>query len=139
MKKRLEEQLKTAMKAKDNTTLMTIRGVLSKITEQEKIDNSELSDDQILKVIQKISKQREDSITQFKSANRLDLVEKESKELEILKEYLPKQLDESEIRNILKSLIDSGNTNIGSIMKELNVYGTSLDKKVASSILKELL
>ncbi len=139
MKKEIEERIKHAMKSKDQTLLMTLRGVVSKIVEQEKIDNTELSDSDILKTIQKIAKQREDSISQFKTAGRIDLVEKESLELEILKSYLPKQLEESEIRIILKNIIANGNTNIGSIMKELVVYGTQIDKKLASTILKELL
>lgn len=139
MKKEIEERIKQAMKSKNQTLLMTLRGIMAKIVEQEKLDNTTLDDVNILKCIQKIAKQREDSINQFKTAGRTDLVEKESLELEILKSYLPKQLEESEIRDILKNIVDSGNTNIGSIMKELSVYGTSIDKKLASTILKEFI
>ena len=140
MKKRINEALKNAMKEKNAEKLSVLRSIIAKITEAEKLNsNIELTDDEIVKVVQKLAKQREESINLFKQGNREDLVAIEEFQLSVLKEYLPQMMSEDEIRTIVKSAIENGANNIGLLMKELNRYGNLLDKKIASQIAKELL
>ena len=140
MKKSINEALKNAMKEKNAEKLSVLRSIIAKITEAEKLNsNIELTDDEIVKVVQKLAKQREESINLFKQGNREDLVAIEEFQLSVLKEYLPQMMSEDEIRTIVKSAIENGANNIGLLMKELNRYGNLLDKKIASQIAKELL
>lgn len=139
MKTKINEQLKSAMKNKDADRLSVLRGIISKITEAEKVSNTTLSDDEIIKTIQKLAKQREESINLFRQGNREDLALAEEFQLSVLKEYLPQMMSESEVRTAVKTAIDNGASNIGALMKELNQYGNLLDKKIASQIAKELL
>ena len=139
MKTKINEQLKSAMKNKDVDRLSVLRGIISKITEAEKVSNTTLSDDEIIKTIQKLAKQREESINLFRQGNREDLALAEEFQLSVLKEYLPQMMSESEVRTAVKTAIDNGASNIGALMKELNQYGNLLDKKIASQIAKEFL
>lgn len=139
IKEKINERLKNSMKDKDSELLNVMRSISAKITEAEKKDGKILSDDEVLKVIEKLSKQREESINLFHQGNRLDLVEKEEYQLNILKEYIPQKFDENKTREIISELVSKGFTNIGSIMKELNSYGNSIDKKIASVIIKEFI
>ena len=139
MKTKINEQLKSAMKNKDADRLSVLRGIISKITEAEKVSNTTLSDDEIIKTIQKLAKQREESINLFRQGNREDLAIAEEFQLSVLKEYLPQMMSESEVRTAVKTAIDNGASNIGALMKELNQYGNLLDKKIASQIAKEFL
>jgi uncharacterized protein YqeY len=139
MKTKINEQLKSAMKNKDADRLSVLRGIISKITEAEKVSNTTLSDDEIIKTIQKLAKQREESINLFRQGNREDLALAEEFQLSVLKEYLPQMMSESEVRTAVKTAIDNGASNIGALMKELNQYGNLLDKKIASQIAKEFL
>lgn len=140
MKKSINEALKNAMKEKNAEKLSVLRSIIAKITEAEKLNsNIELTDDEIVKVVQKLAKQREESINLFKQGNREDLVAIEEFQLSVLKEYLPQMISEDEIRTIVKTAIENGANNIGLLMKELNRYGNLLDKKIASQIAKELL
>jgi uncharacterized protein YqeY len=138
MKNKIEERKISAMKNKDTNTLKVMRSILSKITEQEKINNTILTNDEIIKVIEKLSKQREESIIIFQKGNRQDLVESEQFELNILKEYLPTKKSIDETRIIVQELINNGINNIGGIMKEISKYGNLIDKKIVGDIFKEL-
>jgi uncharacterized protein YqeY len=140
MKKSINEALKNAMKEKNAEKLSVLRSIIAKITEAEKLNsNIELTDDEIVKVVQKLAKQREESINLFKQGNREDLVAIEEFQLSVLKEYLPQMMSEDEVRNVVKLAIENGANNIGLLMKELNRYGSLIDKKIASQIAKELL
>jgi uncharacterized protein YqeY len=139
MKTKINEQLKSAMKNKDADRLSVLRGIISKITEAEKVSNTTLSDDEIIKTIQKLAKQREESINLFRQGNREDLALAEEFQLSVLKEYLPQMMSEDDVRDAVKTAIDNGASNIGSLMKELGKYGNLLDKKLASQIAKEFL
>lgn len=138
MKEKIKTRMVSAMKSKDTETLKVMRSIITKITEQEKINNTELSDDDIIKVIEKLSKQREESILNFEKGNRPDLVASEKQELAILKEYLPTKMSEEAIRLVVENLIREDVKDIGTFMKSLNIYGNLIDKKIASSIFKEL-
>jgi len=108
LKERLQEDVKNAMRAADKPRLGTLR-LLQAAIKQVEIDSreaesrTELDDAAVLQVINKMLKQRKDSISQFQSAGRTDLVEKEEYEVTVLMEYLPAQLTEAEVTALIKS------------------------------------
>jgi uncharacterized protein YqeY len=118
--------------------------VKAAIRNEEIASQTTLDDEGILLVISKISKQYNDSITQFRSANRNDLVEKEQSELNTLLEYLPKQLSEDEIiivaQDTISNLPEENRTNFGIIMKDVmpKLKGQA-DGSIVSKIIKDLL
>ena len=144
IKEQLKRDLKEAMLKKDSFKRDTIRFLNSAIKQIEVDERRELSDDDIVKIIQKSIKQREDAAKQYKDANRDDLYEKEIKEANILKEYLPKQLEIDEIKEIVSDIINETGANslkdMGNIMKiATQKIGTRSDGKTISSVVKELL
>lgn len=140
MKNRLNDDLKSAMKNKDTLRLNTIRFVKKYIQELETSagHNGEATDAEILKIISKLVKQGKDAAEQYKSAGRIDLYDVELAQVAILEEYLPKQLSEEEISiEIDKVMAETGSTNMGILMKELNVrLSGRADGKTISRILK---
>ena len=143
----IKKETLEALKSKDDVRLQTLRdiqtGITNKLVQIGKKPNETLEDKEVLSVIKKLSKQRKESIEQYKNAGREDAAESEAKELDILKEYLPKELSENEIRDAvskkLESLSDEQKSNkgalIGIIMKDLS---GSADGKVVSKIINEL-
>jgi len=97
LKSRITEDMKAAMKAKEAQRLSAIRLLLAAIKQREVDDRKDLSDAEIASVIEKMIKQRRDSIAQFQAANRKDLVDVETFELNLLSGYLPKQMTDAEI------------------------------------------
>src|SRR5207248_8100202 len=97
LKANIGEDMKTAMKAREAQRLSAIRLLLAAIKQREVDERKELSDTEVVAVIEKMIKQRRDSIAQFQAANRRDLVDKETFELNLLSGYLPKQLTDAEI------------------------------------------
>ena len=98
LKDQINEDLKAAMKSGDKTKLATVRSIRALILEFEKSGTGkELSNEEEIKLLSSAAKKRKDSIEQFKNAGRNDLVEKEETELNILMDYLPKQLSQEEI------------------------------------------
>jgi len=134
-------KIKVAMFKNDNFTRDCLRMIVSDIKNQTVNANpqKEITDDVCLKILQKSAKTHKDSIEQFKSAGRIELVEKEEEELKIIESFLPKLLSEDEtktiIENILKN-IEATKKNMGLIMKQLP---NEVDKKIASKILNSLL
>lgn len=110
LKDRVAEDLKEAMRAKDKVRLRTLRSLRSALMEKEigerQGGKATLSEDQELQVVQKEAKQRRDAIEQYEDADREDLAAKEREELEVLEEYLPRQLSSSEIREVVQDIID---------------------------------
>jgi len=92
LKDQITEDMKTAMRAKDAPRLLTIRGLMAAMKQREVDERITLDDAAIVGIIDKLVKQRKDSITQFTAGNRPDLVEKESAELVVLEGYLPQRL-----------------------------------------------
>lgn len=120
LKDQITADMKEAMKAKDTVKLGVIRMALAAIKQYE-IDNRVTIDDtQTLSVIDKMIKQRNDSITQFKQAGRMELVEKETSEVQTLTSYLPPQLSDQEIEAHIKQAInqvgESGMAAMGKVM-----------------------
>jgi uncharacterized protein YqeY len=92
LKDRITEDMKTAMRAKDAPRLLTIRGLLAACKQREVDERIVLDDAAVVAIIDKLVKQRKDSIAQFTAGNRPDLVDKESAELSVLEAYLPQRL-----------------------------------------------
>ncbi len=97
LKEQITEDMKTAMRARDAERLGTIRLLLAAIKQREVDERIELDDAGVTGVVEKLIKQRRDSIDQFGKAGRDDLVQKETAEMAVLVEYMPKQLDDAEI------------------------------------------
>lgn len=105
LKARLTDDMKLAMKSGDKSRLGVIRLLLAAIKQKEVDDRVTLSDDDVLAILVKQSKQRRESIDQFKTAGRNDLVETEQFELQVIETYLPEKLSEAEIRQIITDTI----------------------------------
>lgn len=140
MKNRLNDDLKSAMKSKDTLRLNAIRLVKKYIQELETSvgHNGEATDAEVLKIIGKLVKQGKDSAEQYKNAGRIDLYEEEISQVNVLENYLPKQMSDEEIAvEIDKVMSETGSTNMGVLMKELNMrLAGRADGKTISRILK---
>jgi uncharacterized protein YqeY len=113
LKERITEDMKTAMRAGEKERLGTIRLILAAIKQREVDERITLDDSQVLAALEKMIKQRKESITQFESGGRADLVAKEKSELTVLQAYLPAQLGDAEIDAIIAAAVaESGATSI---------------------------
>ncbi|KFL35262.1 MULTISPECIES: GatB/YqeY domain-containing protein [unclassified Sulfurospirillum] len=144
LKTKLQDDLKEAMKTKDNFKRDVIRFLMSALKQIEVDERKELSDADIMKIIQKSLKQRDDASIAFKEADRMDLYEKEMAEAAILKSYLPQQLDDEALKIIIqKHIQSSGATSlkeIGKIMAGVLAECEGVaDGKRINAIAKELL
>lgn len=105
---RIQSDLKQAMRDRDSARIRTLRSIRAAIQQRE-IENrtagAEITDEDAIALLQKQAKQRRDSIDQFEAAKREDLVATEKEELEIIEDYLPKQLNDDEIRNIVQQIV----------------------------------
>ena len=115
--------MKTAMRAKDSARLSAIRLILAAVKQREVDERIELGDPEVLSVLEKMIKQRRESIAQFEKAARTDLVDAEKFELAVLSGYLPQQLGEAEIQKEINSVIAevgaSGVKDMGKVMAAL--------------------
>jgi uncharacterized protein YqeY len=109
LKSTITEQMKDAMRAKDAARLSTIRLLLAAIKQREVDERRELADADVLAVVDKMIKQRRDSIAQFEAGHRPDLAAAEKAEIEVLAAYLPRQLDEAEIDALITRAIADSN------------------------------
>lgn len=105
LKTQITEDMKTAMRAKDSTRLGTIRLLQAAIKQREVDERIELNDADVIAVIEKMLKQRRDSITAYESANRADLADIEKAEVVVLQTYLPKQLTDDEVDVLLEQVV----------------------------------
>jgi uncharacterized protein len=122
LKERITEDMKVAMRAKDSERLGTIRMITSAIKQREVDERITLDDTQVLAVIEKMIKMRKESIAQFQSGGREDLVAKENKEVELLQSYMPAQLPEAELDAIIADAIaQSGATSIKEMGKAMAI------------------
>ena len=123
LRSQIAEDMKTAMRAKDTARLSAIRLLLAAIKQREVDERRELPDADVLAVIEKMVKQRRDSIAQFTTGNRMDLVATEQGELEVLQAYQPQQLSEAAIDAAVAAAIAStgatGPAGMGKVMAEL--------------------
>src|SRR3989344_199560 len=123
VKSKLSADLKEAQKSRDQAKILTLRMVLSEIHNQEIDKKQDASDEDVLSVLSKEAKKHEDSIAQFKTGSRDDLVQKEEQELAIIRSYLPAQLGDAELSRIVdEAIIESGAktaSDFGAVMKVL--------------------
>lgn len=106
LRDKLNDDVKTAMRAKEKDRLKTIRLAMAAIKQREIDERITLNDDDILQVIEKMIKQRKESIRQFSDAKRDDLVAIEEAEIDVLKVYLPEQLSDEEVNAIIAKAIE---------------------------------
>ncbi len=119
--------MKAAMKSGDKARLGTIRLILAAIKQREVDERIELDDAQVIAVLDKMAKQRRESITQYQAANRDDLAQKEQAELEIILSYLPQPLEDSEIEALVQSAIEESGANS---LKEMGKVMALLKPKI---------
>lgn len=105
LKARIQEDMKSAMKAGEKERLGVIRLMLAAIKQKEVDDRIELTDDAVLAVLDRMVKQRRESISQYESAQRTDLAEVERAEISVIQDYLPQPLTEAEIRSMVEAAI----------------------------------
>ena len=138
----IKNDLKQAMLDKNEMVRNTIRMFLAEVQRHEIDNKEEVDDSKALQIINKMIKQRNDSISQFKSGGRNDLAEKEQKEVDILSKYKPAQLNEEEIANKVKEVIkDSGASSMQDIGMVMGVLKSSIagsaDMGIVSKIVKD--
>jgi uncharacterized protein YqeY len=144
LKGKITNDMTAAMKAKDANRLSVLRMAKAALmNEQNKRGASyELSDDESMKVLQTLVKQRKDSIEQYEKAGRIELAEKEQTELVVLEDYLPQAASKEEIENaVAEAITETGASSIkemGAVMKaaQANLAGKSADGKLISEIVK---
>ena len=140
---RLEADLVTAAKARDEITLQVLRLLKSALQNYRIEIKADLSPQQMLQVLQREAKKRQDSIDQFTDANRLDLAEQETRELAILKPYLPKQPTEAELQVVIdKAITDDSRSGMSAMSKVISAVKAAyphVDGSVVSRLAKQAL
>lgn len=141
IKAQINQDLKDAMKSGDNFKRDALRMLNSAFKQVEVDKRITLSDEEVIKILKSAYKQREDAATAYKNANRNDLYEQESKEMALILNYLPKQLEDAELKQEIQSIITrlgaSGAKDMGKVMAEAK--NLNADGRRISSFVKELL
>jgi len=138
LKIQISEAIKNSMKEKNNGSVVAYRSIMSEIIKAEKNNNNqEVSNDEIIRLIETMSKQRKEAILLYEKGNRQDLVDIEKFELDILNKFIPQKMDENATIQAIQKAISNGANNIGLLMKDLTQYGNLIDKKLASQLAKE--
>ena len=144
LKEEILKDMKEAMKARDKLKLSTLRLLIAEIKNKEIAAKGELKDHEILVLIQKAVKQRQDSIEQYRKGGREDLADKEEGEMKILKTYLPEELSKEELIKIIDSAISATGAvslkEMGNVMKEVipQTQGKADGKLVSELVRKRL-
>ena len=144
LKEQLKSDLKDAMRAKDINKRDSIRAINTMIKQIEVDQRIELNDEEIIKLIQKGIKQRQEAIAQYKAASRDDLVQKEQAQIDVFELYLPAQLSGEELKDIIQDIINqTGATSMKDMGKVMNPakekVGGGADGKRINQIVKQLL
>jgi uncharacterized protein YqeY len=150
MENRIQTDIMAAMKAKDEVALTTLRGIKTAIMQYKTSSNfkgdrdSNLSDSEVIKIMQKLAKERRETADVYKNAGRTELAEKELAEANIIDNYLPKAMTESEVEEMVKTVIaEVGATSMkemGLVIKNVNAKANGrTDGKTISTIVKRLL
>ena len=138
----IEEAVKVSMKSRDKETTSTLRMAISELKKEEIDKRIELEDEQVIQILQRMIKQRKDSYTQFSDAGRSELAEKEQNEIKIISAFLPEQLGEDELTemviDVVKETGASGPQDMGKVMGSLKqkIQGNA-DMGLVSKIVKE--
>ena len=144
LKDQIIEDMKTAMRAKDAPRLLTIRGLLAALKQREIDERIVLDDAAVIGIVDKLIKQRKDSISQFAAAARTDLVDKETAELKVLEAYLPQRLSADEVAaavaGIVAELGASGPGDMGKVMGAVKSrLAGKVDMALVSAAVKQAL
>ena len=144
LKEKLLEDMKISMRDKNVIRKNVIQMVRAAILQVEKDKQIELDENQVLEIIAKESKKRKDSLSDYEKSGRQDLIDQVKQEIEIISEYLPKQLSKEEIAEIVKQVIsETGATSIkdmGKVMKSAKEkIGPAADGKTINEVVRELL
>jgi len=145
MRDRLSQETKAALKAQNRTRLGTLRLISAALQEREIATRTDkLSEQDVAGVLQKMLKQRRDALAIYEKAGRQDLAQQEAKEIEVIEEFLPKQLEQGEMRATIAAVItDVGAASprdMGKVMAALKArYAGQMDFGQASALVKELL
>ena len=148
LKKQIDEKLNQALKTKDKSTYPTLRLIVSAIKDAEIAARTngqkEMSDGDIMAILKKMIKQRNESCEVYKKAGRKELLENETKEIEVINNFLPKQLNEEETKKLCQEAIKSSGASsmkdMGKVMGILkSKHADTLDFSKVSSIIKEIL
>ena len=144
LKDQITEDMKTAMRAKDAVRLLTIRGLLAACKQREVDERIVLDDAAVIAIVDKLVKQRKDSITQFSAGNRPDLVDKEAAELTLLEAYLPQRLNAeqiaAEVAGIVAELGATGPADMGKVMAAVKTrLAGKADMSLVSAAVKHAL
>lgn len=144
LKEKLMEDLKEAMRSKNEIKKNTVQMVRAAILQIEKDKGIQVEDDRILEIIAKEVKSKRDALKDFEKAERQDLIDQTNQEIAVLQEYLPKQLSREEIKVELEKIIaEVGATSMkdmGAIMKEAKAkMGASADGKTINEVAKEIM
>jgi uncharacterized protein YqeY len=142
--KKIQSDMYQAMKDRDTVKSKTLRVAIAKLKDKKIEKRDDLSEAEELKVLQTLAKQRKESIALFRNGGRDDLVEQESKELQIIEQYLPKMMTDEEIKNIVKNSIEETGAqslaDVGKVMPVIMKKGKGkIDGKKAQLFLRELL
>lgn len=122
IKGQIQEDMKTAMRSQDKERLATIRLILAALKQREVDERITLTDEHVLAILDKMLKQRRESITQYEAGNRPDLAEKEAAEIKVIQAYLPEQLSETDITALIDAAIqESGATSAKDMGKVMAV------------------
>jgi len=140
----IQEEVKVSLKSGEKLKASTLRLIVSAIKLEEKNKTETLTDDEALEILVKMIKQRKDSISQFETANRMELAQKEKDEIEIIQNYLPKQLSEDELSVLITEIIKEINAesikDMGKVMGLLKPKITGkADAGIASGLVKKFL
>ena len=149
LREKIHKQFNTGLKSQNKTLVSTLRLVLAAIQERDIANRAsgkkeEVKDQEIIKVLKKMKKQRQDSAALYKKGGRLDLLAAEESEIEIINTFLPKQLSEEETKKICKETIESVSASsikdMGKVMGSLKQkYSDSIDFSKANTIIRGLL
>ena len=142
--KKIQDDMYTAMKAGEKDTTKTLRTTLAKLKNKQIEKKDELSEQEIIKIIQTLVKQRKESIELFTKGGRDELADIEKNEINLLTNYLPQMISEEDIKNIVENVINDVSatslSDMGKIMPEVMKRGKGLiDGKIAQKFVQELL
>ena len=140
----IENDLKDALRNQDKTKVSVLRILISKCKNKSIATGKSLEDSEVMKVLQTTAKQHKESIKLYIQGKRSDLVDQETLELNIVKDYLPSMMTEDEVRSIIASVVEttgaSSMADFGKVMPQVMKQGAGkIDGGVAQNILKELL
>ncbi len=144
LKESITSDLKQAMLARDKGRTSTLRLLIAAIRNAEIEKRRELSEDELIEVVNREVRKRKEAIAEFEKGDRPDLVDKEKKELEILKDYLPEQIPVEELRKMIGKLIDetgaSSEKDLGKVMsKIMPIVKGRADGKMVNQLVREML